>query len=342
LDVLMSKVYVAKKYNFTQPTIDMSRERSFFVAKDLRHPLIEHLQTQEIYVPNDISLGGEKNGLVLFGTNAVGKSSLIRSIGVAVVLAQAGMFVPCSSLVYKPYTRLFTRILGNDNIFKGLSTFAVEMSELRTILRDADENSLILGDELCSGTETTSAIKIFAAGLITLHNKKSSFIFATHFHEIVELPDIKALGDLRFCHMTVLYDREKDMLVYERKLKEGSGTSIYGLEVCKALKLPTSFMDLAQSIQPYGKIIERKPSHYNAKKIKGGICEVCNENTAVDIHHLQHQRYADHNGVIDTFHKNHKANLVNICKSCHDAIHKTNKQHKRVKTSNGMCVVATT
>ena len=156
------------------------------------------------------------------------------------------------------------------------------------------------------------------------------------------MPVIKALRGLRFCHMTVLYDREKDMLVYERKLKEGSGTSIYGLEVCKALKLPTAFMDLAQSIQPYGKIIERKPSHYNAKKIKGGICEVCNENTAVDIHHLQHQRYADHNGVIDTFHKNHKANLVNICKSCHDAIHKTNKQHKRVKTSNGMCVVATT
>ena len=342
LDVLMSKVYVAKKYNFSQPTIDMSREKAFFEAKDLRHPLIEHLQTHEIYVPNDISLGGEKDGLVLFGTNAVGKSSLIRSIGVAVVLAQAGMFVPCSSLVYKPYTRLFTRILGNDNIFKGLSTFAVEMSELRTILRDSDENSLILGDELCSGTETTSAIKIFAAGLITLHNKKTSFIFATHFHEIVELPDIKALESLRFCHMTVLYDREKDALVYERKLKEGSGTSIYGLEVCKALKLPTTFMDLAQSIQPYSKIIERKASHYNAKKIKGGICEICKENTADDIHHLQHQRYADDNGLIDTFHKNHKANLVNICKSCHDAIHKTNKQHKRVKTSKGMCVVATT
>jgi len=101
-------------------------------------------------------------------------------------------------------------------------------------------------------------------------------------------------------------------------------------------------MDLAQSIQPYSKIIERKASHYNAKKIKGGICEICKENTADDIHHLQHQRYADDNGLIDTFHKNHKANLVNICKSCHDAIHKTNKQHKRVKTSKGMCVVATT
>jgi len=341
LDVILSKAYVAKKYNFCRPTIDMSRERSFFEATALRHPLIEQLQTQEIYVPNDISLGGEKHGMVLFGTNAVGKSSLIRSIGVAVILAQGGMFVPCSSLVYKPYTRLFTRILGNDNIFKGLSTFAVEMSELRTILREADENSLILGDELCSGTETTSAIKIFSAGLITLHNNKSSFIFATHFHEIVELPEVKSLESLRLCHMTVIYDREKDMLIYERKLKEGHGTSIYGLEVCKALKLPQSFMDLAQSINPYGKITERKGSHYNAKKIKGGICEICKENMAADIHHLQYQRYADDNGVIETFHKNHKANLVNICKPCHDKIHKTNKQHRRFKTSEGMQVMVT-
>jgi len=141
--------------------------------------------------------------------------------------------------------------------------------------------------------------------------------------------------------MTVIYDREKDMLIYERKLKEGHGTSIYGLEVCKALKLPQSFMDLAQSINPYGKIIERKGSHYNAKKIKGGICEICKENMAADIHHLQYQRYADDNGVIETFHKNHKANLVNICKPCHDKIHKTNKQHRRFKTSEGMQVMVT-
>ena len=113
----------------------MTRETAFFEAKDLRHPLIEHLQKSEIYVPNDISLGSDNYGTLLFGTNAVGKSSLIRSIGIAIVLAQSGMFVPCSSFVYRPYMQLFTRILGNDNIFKGLSTFAVEMSELRTILK---------------------------------------------------------------------------------------------------------------------------------------------------------------------------------------------------------------
>ena len=342
LDVLLSKAYVAKKNNYCRPEIDVSRERGFFDATEIRHPLIEHLQTNEIYVPNDISLGREKCGLVLFGTNAVGKSSLIRSIGITIILAQSGMFVPCSSLRFKPYTRLFTRILGNDNIFKGLSTFAVEMSELRTILNEADENSLILGDELCSGTETTSAIKIFSAGLITLHNRQSSFIFATHFHEIVELEMIRSLDRLAFCHMTVIYDREEDILVYERKLKPGSGNAIYGLEVCKSLKLSQEFMSLADSIQPYRKIIERKGSHYNTKKIKGGMCELCHEKIAEDIHHLMHQKEADTNGFIGGFHKNHKANLVNICKSCHDKIHKTNKQHRRVKTSGGMRVIVTT
>ena len=87
-------------------------------------------------------------------------------------MAQSGLFVPCSSFIYKPYEYIFTRILGNDNIFKGLSTFAVEMSELRSILRLSNENSLILGDELCSGTESISAKSIFVAGVQSLLNKK--------------------------------------------------------------------------------------------------------------------------------------------------------------------------
>ena len=144
---------------------------------------MKNLQEDETYVPNDIELGidTKQNGMLLYGTNAVGKSSLIRSIGICVIMAQAGLFVPCSEFIYKPYKSIFTRILGNDNLFKGLSTFAVEMSELRTILNNATENSLVLGDELCSGTETTSATSIFMAGVIQLHNRESSFIFCHTF-----------------------------------------------------------------------------------------------------------------------------------------------------------------
>ena len=100
----------------------------------MRNILIEHIQQEEIYVPNDVLLGIEEkekdenkqNGILLYGTNAVGKSSLIKSIGICVILAQAGFFVPCESFEYKPYFSIFTRILGNDDIFKGLSTLRLK------------------------------------------------------------------------------------------------------------------------------------------------------------------------------------------------------------------------
>ena len=193
VDVIFSKAFIAKKYNYCKPQIVLDVEKSFVQATGLRHCLIEKIQQTEIYVTNDIYLGHSnvKDGMLLYGTNAVGKTSLIRAIGIAVIMAQAGLYVPCLQFVFKPYKYIFTRIIGNDNIFKGLSTFAVEMSELRTILRLADQDSLILGDELCSGTESISAQSIFVAGIKQLCTKKSSFIFATHLHEIVNYDEIK-------------------------------------------------------------------------------------------------------------------------------------------------------
>ena len=114
LDVLITKAYTAKKYNYCCPEIN-NKEKSFFTAKGIRHCLIEQINKNEIYVPNNISLGDLKDGILLYGTNQVGKTSLIRSIGICVVLAQAGMFVPCDEFRYKPYTSIFTRILGNDD-----------------------------------------------------------------------------------------------------------------------------------------------------------------------------------------------------------------------------------
>ena len=133
LDCLQNSCYVACTYKYCRPELNESSQ-SFVDAYDLRHPLIEHLQTNETYVANDISLGMENDGCLLYGTNAVGKSSLIKSIGIAVVMSQAGLFVPCSRFIISPYHKIYTRILGNDNLFKGLSTFAVEMSELQLYL----------------------------------------------------------------------------------------------------------------------------------------------------------------------------------------------------------------
>ena len=167
IDVLQNKAYIAHKYNYCRPTIDCDNSsKSYVNAVKLRHPLIEHLQQNEIYVTNDIEIGiNDFDGLLLYGTNAVGKTSFIRAVGIAIIMAQAGLYVPCSSFTYRPYEYIFTRILGNDNLFKGLSTFAVEMCELRTILKNSNENSLILGDELCSGTESSSALRYLRLGL---------------------------------------------------------------------------------------------------------------------------------------------------------------------------------
>ena len=243
-----------------------------------------------------------------------------------------------------PYKYIFTRIIGNDNIFKGLSTFAVEMSELRTILRLSDENSLILGDELCSGTEIQSAISIFVAGIQKLHKCRSSFIFATHLHEIVDYEEITMLDSIKLKHMSVIYDKERDILVYDRKLKEGPGNSMYGLEVCKSLSLPQDFLDAAYEIRmkyhpEEASILSLKTSRYNSKKIVG-VCEKCGKNMGTEVHHLQHQADANLNGFISNedsiFHKNNLANLMTLCESCHNEEHKEAKNGtKRVKTTKG-------
>ena len=376
-DLIQCRCYIADKYNYCRPKI-IEDTKAFVHVEKIRHPLIEHLNMNELYVANDLELGGSqehkasisrkseasfphgdrneesisrkseasfphkdgneesisrmgrfphKDGMLLYGTNAVGKTSFIKSIGIAVIMAQAGLYVPCERFVYHPYRYIFTRILGNDNIFKGLSTFAVEMSELRTILKQATPNSLIIGDELCSGTETSSAVSIFTAGVEWLHRIGSTFIFATHLHEIVNYREIQELDRLRVCHMSVEFDKTTNTLIYDRKLREGAGIGMYGLEVCKSLDLPYEFLDRAHSLRikycdNSSCILSATTTRYNASKIKGGLCEICHLNPATEIHHLQEQKNANSKGIIDgSFHKNHPANLVNICEDCHQNIH---------------------
>ena len=353
IDVLFAKATLAKKFNYCKPIIVSQNEKnkSFVEASGLRHCLIEHIQQNEIYVANSISLNEERRGILLYGTNAVGKTSFIRALGIAVIMAQAGLYVPCSDFHFYPYKTLFTRILGNDNIFKGLSTFAVEMSELRIILRLANDSSLILGDELCSGTESISAISIFVAGIKQLAERNSSFIFATHLHEIIHYEEIISLKTVTLNHMAVVYNTELDTLVYDRKLKDGPGENMYGLEVCKSLHLPRDFLDLAHQIRmKYFKTssapLSLNTSHFNSKKIVG-LCEMCHKEMGTEVHHLQHQQMADESGsIIDEsgtiFHKNHPANLLTVCETCHDSFHKkgdTTKKVKKVKTGKGFKII---
>ena len=334
-DMIYSKAEIAYKYGYCKPVI-ATGDIAHVKTTRLRHPLIEQILNSTTYVPNDLTLGADQTtqGYLLYGTNMVGKTSFIKSVGIAVIMAQAGLYVPASTFEFIPYQYIFTRILGTDNLFKGQSTFATEMLELRTILNLANQYSLVLGDELCAGTETASAIGIFMAGIRHLYQANASFLFATHLHEIMEFPDYLALMPrLRACHMRVHYDRATDTLVYDRDMCDGSGDTMYGLEVCAYLKMPDAFLQQAYQYRTdfiTGRappdILSLKPSRYNSGKLKGGVCEKCGVALSTEIHHLAEQHTANAAGLVITphgakIHKNHIANLSALCEACHLQIH---------------------
>ena len=376
IDINITKGFVIQKYNYTKPKIekyqntfenenkrekkskgektskvikhheiednnnDIKNITSYFVAKNMRHCLIEQFQNEDTYVANDICFDSRQQGVLLFGTNAVGKTCFMKAIGITIIMAQCGMYVPCSEFVYYPYKKLFTRILNQDNIFKGLSTFANEMTELRNILHNANQDSLVLGDELCSGTEHESALSIFVSGLSYLYSKNVQFLFATHLHEIVDYEEVNSMRRLQKYHLTVHYNREKDILVYDRKLKSGSGIPIYGLEVCQSLHLPNDFIKYAYDIRnkyhpSHVSVLDSQTSHFNTKKVVA-YCELCKKEKAKEVHHMIHQKNANVKGFINNEgHKNHKSNLTSLCEKCHNKIHKDDVELKRKKTTNG-------
>ena len=140
---------------------------------------------------------------------------------------------------------------------------------------------------------------------------------------------------MKIMHMTVMYDPANNKLLYDRKLIDGPGDAMYGLEVCKSLNLPDEFIERSYEIRNKYYFVENKKTKYNSKKFKD-LCEICKLNKGEEIHHLLFQKNANSNGIINNeFFKNHKANLINICSDCHDKIHSNNIQLKKIKTSDG-------
>ena len=341
IDYSTTNAYNSVLYKYCKPIIkDTNNGKSCLNLKQVRHPIIEIINEDIKYIANDIKLGNEQDGILLYGMNSAGKSSLMKSIGLSVIMAQAGMFVPCTKMIYYPYNKLYSRIPGGDNIFKGQSTFVGEISEIRNILKCADDKTLIIGDELCSGTETNSAIAIVSAGILDLIKKTSSFIFATHLHELADMKRIKEIENLSIKHLSVKYNNSKNVLVFDRKLKDGPGDSIYGLEVCRSLDLDSDFLNLANEIRQevlgIEKLIKFKKSKYNANLIVDK-CNICNSEDATETHHIHFQKDADDNGFIEHYHKNKKFNLVGLCEKCHDRIHNGEIEiGQATMTSNGI------
>lgn len=340
LDFVKSNGRTAIKNKYFRPTIDRSNEDtvSYCQFTKLRHPIAEKLTDAE-YKTNDVSLGKSPQGRLLYGFNGIGKSVLTKAIGLNVILAQAGCFTP-SQMIYKPYSKIVTRLSGEDNLFKGQSSFIVEMTELRTILRNKDGNTLVLGDELCRGTETMSGTGLTVATILSLLEAKTSFIFSTHMHHLPKLDQIKDIpsGKLEICHLTASYDELTKTLVYDRQLRIGQGKSIYGLEVAKSLNIDKDFIDLANTVrremsEMNKEFFSTKKSRYNSK-VYMDSCSICGEtkasymvsriagNTVLHTHHIKEQEMADDKGFIEHMPKNKKGNLLVVCSDCHTRIHK--------------------
>ena len=341
IDIIFTIAKVCKEKGFTKPIYQDNSVSSGILIEGLRHPLIEAQTTQVEYVKHNVNLNmiNDSNGWLLYGMNASGKSSLMKAVGICTLLAQVGSYVPCDSCVIKPYRGIYTRILNHDNIHAGLSSFAVEMLELREILKKADQYSLVLGDELCSGTESVSATALVASGIIWLHNKNTSFIFATHYHGLNELEQIRSLTKLKIYHLKVHYDPVKDLLVYDRHLEEGPGNTYYGLEVAKAMNIPHEFLEQAYEIRKEILQEKTKISVYN-KNIIVKECEVCKCSIShmLEVHHITQQKDANTDGILPNgLHKNNARNLIVVCAKCHDNYHSGKINIGPVKnTSDGL------
>ena len=369
VDLTVSNIKTAKKYNYVCPKIVKTKDDENFVELiDVRHPIIEANEEQGIYVPNDIILGelsyaskeykdnviiknsnpiniknNKMHGVLLYGINSSGKSSLMKSIGISVVLAQAGFYVPAKSMRFSIFDAVYTRISGADNIAKGLSSFAVEMLELKNIFNRASEKSLVLGDEISHSTETMSGLSIVASAILKLSKLESIFVFATHLHQLPEIPEIQKLKNIISLHLSVMYKDDEDKLIFDRKLAHGSGSSMYGLEYARSLHMDKEFLSMANDIRKkltddysaIERLTHKKASKYN-KAVYASSCVICGK-ACDDIHHIKEQAKANKDGFIEHINANHKYNLIPLCKEHHKMVHDgTINVNGFVATSKGL------
>jgi DNA mismatch repair protein MutS len=272
----------------------------------------------------------------------------MKSVGLAVILAQIGYYVPCSTFCYQPYMAIFARITGNDNIQKGLSSFVLEMSELKTFIKRTKINGdkiLVIGDEVCRGTEIYSGISIVITALEFLSQRNASFIFTSHFHTIIEQPEFKELKNIKVCHIKVNVD--KDKIIYDRVLTDGIGPKVYGLVVAKHIINDNEFIERANTIcnRLLGNDKSIVKSNFN-NNLYMNKCEMCfykpiNEtDKELETHHLYYQKNCNDKGMIDEnnhIHKNHLSNLIVLCRNCHMMMHnsKNLKVEKIIETNDG-------
>jgi len=245
LDVLASLAEVAVKQNYTMPEIDAG---SVIEIRDGRHPVVELMQTDSLFVANDTLLdSGENLALIITGPNMAGKSTYMRQTALIVLMAQIGSFVPARHAQIGVVDRVFTRIGASDDLAAGQSTFMVEMTEVADILKNATEKSLVILDEVGRGTSTYDGLSIARAILEFGAHKKSlgaKILFATHYHELTVLE--RELTGVKNFHIAA--KKRGDDIIFLRKIVPGGADDSYGIEVAKLAGVPASVIRRAKAV----------------------------------------------------------------------------------------------
>jgi len=336
IDYISNNAYVSDKFHYSRPIINENKN-SFINSEKIRHPIIERLIDYE-YVPNDIVLDENNTGIMLYSLNSAGKSSLMKTVGLCLIMAQCGLYVPAVNFEYSIFNSLFTRITAQDNLFKGQSSFIVELVEMDAIFNFADKNSLVIGDEVCRGTEVNSANALVASSITHLLKKQVKFLFATHLHDIPKLEKIKGFDNLKFYHLSVDID-EMNNIKFNRKLNEGIGHDNYGLLVASNILHNKKIIDTAyeykkellNNLSINSKLLNDKKSLYN-NKVYVDKCNLCGSNEKLEVHHILYQKDFN-NGYYknkEKFHilKDDESNLMVLCLKCHDKMHSNDKKNK--------------
>ncbi|MFL5509917.1 MAG: DNA mismatch repair protein MutS, partial [Gemmatimonadaceae bacterium] len=242
LDVLASLAECAAKEGYVRPAL--SEDYALDIVAG-RHPVVERMMPREKFIPNDVTLSPDARVIILTGPNMAGKSTVLRQVGLIVLMAQVGSFVPASKAKIGIVDRLFTRVGASDNLVRGQSTFMVEMSETSAILHTATKRSLVLLDEIGRGTSTYDGISIAWSVSEHLHNSVGcKTIFATHYHELTQLAD--TLVAVRNYNVQV---REiGDTVLFLHKLQPGGADRSYGIEVGRLAGLPAGVLARAREL----------------------------------------------------------------------------------------------
>ncbi|WP_313070202.1 DNA mismatch repair protein MutS [Lacrimispora sp.] len=245
VDVITSLSSVATRNNYVKPCIN---EKGLIDIKNGRHPVVEKMLRDDLFVSNDTYLDNSKNRLsIITGPNMAGKSTYMRQTALIVLMAQIGSFVPAEEANIGICDRIFTRVGASDDLASGQSTFMVEMTEVANILRNATKNSLIVLDEIGRGTSTFDGLSIAWAVVEHISNSKllgAKTLFATHYHELTELEGTIS-GVNNYC---IAVKEQGDDIVFLRKIIKGGADKSYGIQVAKLAGVPDTVIYRAKEL----------------------------------------------------------------------------------------------